>query len=130
MALDRTHDVSHVPYHVKDIKALADIFNDAVRAAFPNRKLSRYREVSCLLLSWKDDDLGVIEEVTELQDVLGNDYAFYVETWEIPTAKAHNSLATKLLDFINAHEGKDNLLIVYYGGHGRMDDDRQSVWSW
>ena len=26
-------------------------------------------------------------------------------------------------------EGRDSLLIVYYGGHGYMNDDRQCVWS-
>ena len=130
MSLDRTHDISHTPCHVRDIGVLGDILNSAASAAFPNRGLSRYKEVYALLLSWEDDNLGVVKEVAELQQVLTDVYHFEVEAWKIPSAKSHNSLATKILGFINEYDSESNLLIIYYGGHGYMNDDRQCVWCW
>lgn len=130
MPPDRTHDISHTPCHVRDIGVLSDILNSAASAAFPNRGFSRYKEVHALLLSWEDDNLGVIDEVIELEDVFRHTYRFEVEVWRIPTGRSHNSLAAKILGFLNDYESKDNLLIVYYGGHGYMNDDPQCVWSW
>ena len=130
MAIDRTHDISNTPFHVRDIKALGEVLTNAAEAAFPNRGVSRYKEVHTLLLSWEDDNLGVADEIDELGDVFRNLYSFDVEEWKIPSKRSHNSLAAKVLGFLDDYESKDNLLIVYYGGHGEMNDDRQCVWSW
>ena len=130
MASDRTHDISNTPFHVRDIKALGEILTNAAEAAFPNRGVSRYKEVHTLLLSWEDDNLGVADEIDELRDVFRNLYSFEAEEWKIPSKRSHNSLAAKVLGFLDDYESKDNLLIVYYGGHGEMNDDRQCVWSW
>ncbi|KAL8791586.1 MAG: hypothetical protein Q9195_005850 [Heterodermia aff. obscurata] len=129
MPFDRTHDISNESYHVKDIKAFGEVLTSAAEAAFPNRGVSRYKEVHALLLSWEDDNLGVVDEVKELGDVFRSLYGFTTETWKIPSKRSHNSLAAKILGFLDDHESKDNLLIVYYGGHGEMNDDRQCVWS-
>ena len=95
MPIDRTHDISNAAYHVKDVKALGKILTDAGNAAFPNRGRSRYKEAHVLLLSWEDDDLGVFEEVTELQDVFRHYYRFETEEWKIPSKRPHNTLALK-----------------------------------
>lgn len=130
MPIDRTHDISRIPYHVKDIGALGLILTSAVTAAFPNRGLSRYKEVHVLLLSWEDDNPGVVNEIGELYEVFRQIYHFEVEGWRIPSERSHNTLAAKLLGFLDDYESQENLLIVYYGGHGSMNDDRQCVWSW
>jgi len=83
-----------------------------------------------LLLSWEDDNLGVLNEIDELDDVFRRIYHFEVERWKIPSKRSHNTLAAKLLAFLDEYESKETLLIVYYGGHGSMNDDRQCVWSW
>ncbi|KAL8818212.1 MAG: hypothetical protein Q9191_007989 [Dirinaria sp. TL-2023a] len=85
MTPNRTHDISNTPYHVKDIEAFGDILNNAATAAFPNRGQSRYKEVHALLLSWEDDNLGVINEVTELDGVFRDLYSFETEEWKIPS---------------------------------------------
>ena len=126
----RTHDISSTYHHVKDIKAFGDILDEAATAAFPNRGLARYKEVHVLLLSWEDDNLGVINEVVELDDVFRNTYHYQTETWKIPSTRSHNSLAAKIVKFLDDYESQDNLLITYYGGHGEMNDDRQCVWLW
>lgn len=130
MPSDTTHDISNVSYHVKDVEALGKVLTSAAEAAFPNRGVSRYKEVHALLLSWEDDNLGVVDEVTELEDVFRNCYRFETEAWKIPSKRSHNSLAAKIIAFVDDYESKDNLLVVYYGGHGEMNDDRQCVWSW
>ena len=130
MPIDRTHDILNIPYHVKDVKALGDLLNSAAAAAFPNQGSSRYKAVHALLLTWEDDNLGVINEVDELEVVFRQTYHFKVEKWKIPSKRPHNTLAAKLLGFLEDFESKDNLLIIYYGGHGSMNDDRQCVWSW
>lgn len=130
MPIDRTHDISNTPYHVKHVAKLEETLNSAANAAFPNRGRSRYEAVHALLLSWEDDNLGVIEEIAQLADVFHDTYHFDVERWKIPSDRSHNSLATKILGFLNDHESGESLLIVYYGGHGSMNDDRQCVWSW
>ena len=130
MPIDTKYDIFKTPCHVKDIQALGDILNSAAKAAFPNRGLSRYKEVHALLLSWEDDTLGVIDEITELGDVFRSIYHFEAEEWKIPGERSHISLAAKILGLLNDYESVDNLLIVYYGGHGCMNDDRQCVWSW
>lgn len=99
-----------------------------MRAAFPNKGRSRYSEVHCLLLSWENDDLGVIKEILELQEVFDRRYNFQTEEWKIPGNRAHNSLAIRLVKFLEEYESEENLLILYYGGHGGMNDDRQCAW--
>jgi len=130
MPVDRTHDISNASYHVKDVEALGKVLTEAGNAAFPNRGRSRYKEAHVLLLSWEDDDLGVIDEVNDLQDVFRQSYNYETEVWKIPGTRSHNSLATRILQFLADYEARDSLLIVYYGGHGLMNDDRQCIWSW
>ncbi len=130
MPVDRTHDISNASYHVKDVEALGKVLTEAGNAAFPNRGRSRYKEAHVLLLSWEDDDLGVIDEVNDLQDVFRQSYNYKTDMWKIPGTRSHNSLATRILQFLADYEAKDSLLIVYYGGHGLMNDDRQCIWSW
>ena len=130
MPVDRTHDISSASYHVKDVQALGKVLTEAGNAAFPNRGRSRYKEAHVLLLSWEDDDLGVIDEVNDLQDVFRQSYNYETEVWKIPGTRSHNSLATRILQLLADHEARDSLLIVYYGGHGLMNDDRQCIWSW
>lgn len=103
---------------------------DRRRNANSKVRKSRYKEIHALLLSWEDDNLGVVNEIDELYDVFRQIYHFEVERWSIPSKRSHNTLAAKLLGFLADYESKDNLLIVYYGGHGSMNDDRQCVWSW
>ena len=137
---DRTHDISLINYHVKDLQSFGERVTEAAAAAFPNsfehedglygRAKCRYKWIHVLLLSWEADDLGVAKEIAELQDTFDNIYHYEVENWKIPSNRSHNSLNRRLTNFIDDYEGEDILLIVYYGGHGNMNDDRQCIWSW
>ena len=115
MSMTRTHDISCVDFHLKDLEKFGHFLEGAANAAFPKR-LPRYTEVHVLLLSWEDDNLGVITEVLELQDVFRQVYSYEVEEWRIPSAHSYKALRKQITGFLNEFEHKDNLLIVYYGG--------------
>ncbi|KAL8703851.1 MAG: hypothetical protein Q9201_002979 [Fulgogasparrea decipioides] len=125
----RTHDISRISYHIQDLETFGDIVTKAAAAAFPSTKKSRYQNVFVLLLSWENDKLGVILELQELDNVLSQKYHFQTEQWKIPDLNSHNALAFRLMEFLKDYTAKENLLLIYYGGHGHMNDDRQCIWS-
>ena len=98
--------------------------------AFPNRgrPSQRYSKVQALMLHWKCDDLFVLPEVEDLEKCLREDYCFETETFAIPSENAHLELMLKLGDMIKKHESDETLFVVYYGGHARIDESRQSTW--
>ncbi|KAL8962147.1 MAG: hypothetical protein Q9193_001414, partial [Seirophora villosa] len=127
---DTTHDISRIDDHVEDVETLGKILNQAVCAAFPRTSQSRYKDVHVLLLSWEDDDLGVATEIADLRRVFDFSYHFLTSHWRIPSHKSHNALVRQVMQLLDESESRDKLLIVYYGGHGKMNEDRQCVWIW
>ncbi|KAL2048673.1 hypothetical protein N7G274_000585 [Stereocaulon virgatum] len=138
--VDRTHDISRINYHVKDLATFGEILTSAAAAAFPDEIASRsqaghgderprYQEIHVLLISWEDDNLGVVKEISELREVFQKTYCYSTKEFQIPSHKSHNALAKQILEFVDEPESKESLLIVYYGGHGYMNDDRQCIWS-
>jgi hypothetical protein len=83
------------------------------------------------MMRWEDDKLGVSREVDKLQDVFQNQYGFNTKRWLIP-ANDHSQLdlTENALDFLRDFDSKDNLFILYYAGHGYINDDRESTWAW
>lgn len=127
---ERTHDFSLTGNHVKDLDAWAQTLNQAVSAAFPGAGGNRYTDVNVLLLSWEDDDLGVATEVSELDFVFRHVYGYRTDQWKIPSTQSHIALARRILDLLTDSASSDKLLIVYYGGHAYMNDQRDCVWLW
>ncbi|KAI1368463.1 hypothetical protein F5Y08DRAFT_265514 [Xylaria arbuscula] len=124
-----THDISRVNYHVKRLPDFAKALEDSAARAFPNRGSSqRYRKVCVLLLHWEVDDLFVLPELEDLETCFQNDFNFETERFTIPSGNAHLELMLKIGAMIKDHESTDTLLIVYYGGHARIDEARQSTW--
>ncbi|KAI1393548.1 uncharacterized protein F4822DRAFT_384986 [Hypoxylon trugodes] len=124
-----THDISRVSYHVKNLPDFAKTLEDSATRAFPNRGGSqRYKKVHALLLHWGCDDLFVQKELDDLEICFREDYSFETETFSIPSDNAHLELMLKVGAMIKEHESNDTLFIVYYGGHARIDESRQSTW--
>jgi hypothetical protein len=73
--------------------------------------------------------LQVEWELNDLAKVF-RDYKFNTETWLIPTKSPLMKIMAKALQFVGDYESEDTLLIVYYGGHARINEARQSTWSW
>jgi hypothetical protein len=83
------------------------------------------------MMRWAQDDLGVAQELDTLASVFQDEYGFNVEEWKIPAdKKSHTSLMQKALDFLDDYDSEDNLFILYYAGHGFINQDRQSTWAW
>ncbi|KAF7533891.1 hypothetical protein G7054_g6701 [Neopestalotiopsis clavispora] len=89
----------------------------------------KYASLHALLLSWQEDDLGVDEEVDKLGFVLLDQYEFDVQYWKIPVKRSTFELTQRVLNWTAEYEGEDELLLVYYAGHGWMDSSRQAIWS-
>ncbi|KZL77234.1 tyrosine-protein phosphatase non-receptor type 6 [Colletotrichum tofieldiae] len=125
-----THDVSRVSYHVKHLDSFAQTLEDSANRAFPNRGRSsqRYKKVQALLLHWGCDDLFVLPELEDLERCLREDYAFNTEIFPIPSESSHLELMMQVGKLIKDHEAQDTLFLVYYGGHARIDESRQSTW--
>lgn len=84
-----------------------------------------------LLIYWEDDDLNVKPEVDDLREVLETTYRFKTDTVLIPSAKSvHLLLMKEVVECVEHWEGSDNLMIVYYAGHGVINDRRQTTFVW
>lgn len=119
-------------YH-SNAKTFKDEVNQAIQGAFPKTDNFRYTAVHVLLLSWEEGDLDppCSEEIRKLCRVFENRYRFAVEEWKIPSdPRSHTLCRNKLSAFVQAHDHRDVLLIVYYAGHGELDRDRRCVWYW
>lgn len=84
--------------------------------------------MQALLLHWKSDDLFVLPELEDLEQCLRVDYNFETETYPIPSDNSHLELMLRIGRLIKEHESPDTLFMIYYGGHARIDDSRQSTW--
>ncbi|KAL8840445.1 MAG: hypothetical protein Q9170_001321 [Blastenia crenularia] len=88
---------------------------------------SRYNDVTVLLLRWEADNLNVDDEVWELEFVFQQDFNFCTETWMIPSEDPEAALTTKLMAFCKGKR-QDQLIILYYAGHGTGTED-ECRWS-
>ncbi|KAH8748552.1 hypothetical protein F5882DRAFT_234875, partial [Hyaloscypha sp. PMI_1271] len=122
-----SHDTSRAQYHIQDVKSFASSLNDASHTAFPNRGRSRYETVNACLIRWEEDELLVEPELKRLSYTF-QDYGFMTKEWHIPTRNSHLDLMMKTGEFIRNADNDKNLFIVYYGGHGRINKERQAEW--
>ncbi|KAK2050823.1 hypothetical protein LZ31DRAFT_561796 [Colletotrichum somersetense] len=125
-----THDVSRVSYHVKHLGSFAQTLEDSANRAFPNRGRSsqRYTKAQALLLHWGCDDLFVLPELEDLERCLREDYGYDTDIFPIPSENSHLELMMQVGKLIKDHEAQDTLFLIYYGGHARIDESRQSTW--
>jgi hypothetical protein len=117
-------------HHEENLHAFVEAANKALEHAYPHPPAGaneRYSQVSVLLLRWKQDDLGVISELRQLQAVFEDAYGFDTESFDIPEEDPEKALASRVLDF-RGTATQDRLLIVYYGGHSDDQNPQHSVW--
>ena len=91
--------------------------------------MPQYTEVHALLINWEEDDLGTITELEDLKSQFETQFHFTSEIWRIPSRLAEDSLERKIGDVKAQHGTEANLLIVYYGGHGKADKNGRSIWK-
>ena len=121
--------------HLDSTQTFVDDFNVAMTGVLA-RSGSPYERVSVLFLRWEYDvflepgiNNGVQGEIDKLELVFANDYGFDTETYLIPSENSQRSLQKKIYSFQEAHEKRSGLLLVYYGGHGVLNELNQSIWQ-
>ncbi|KAF9701011.1 hypothetical protein EKO04_000601 [Ascochyta lentis] len=80
-----------------------------------------YSHVSVLIIKWADelDELKTKAEAQELEAVFRDRFRYNTETVELNMkVKPQLQLKSRVSTFIEEHDGPNNLLIVYYTGHG------------
>lgn len=123
-----THDVSYVGAHVPNISTVSQLLQSLVDDDWKSRRHGTYSKVHVLLISWVDDDLGVLRELQDLETVLTSSFNYDVETWGIPRDKSQRRLQERVLQFVNNYEGNDSLLIFYYAGHA-IRASKGPIWT-
>ena len=93
-------------------------------------KPSRYKHVHVLLLYWHEScgDMSTEEEVDELKAVFEHLFQYHTEKAPLVAGSGGRKVQTTInrivSTFIDQYDGPDNLLIVYYAGHGMPDKDK------
>jgi hypothetical protein len=115
------------PANLKDFR---DRLQKARVDIFPSEEGVVYSRVSCLLLSWANEDANVPPkyEVPELAQLFRMAYNFDVDQYVIPSRGSHVAVMAKVQRFLE-DEGPTHLKIVYYGGHGKVSSDGHSKWT-
>lgn len=80
-----------------------------------------------MLLRWAADNLGVIDEVKKLRDLLRSRFHFSAEIWDIPSDDPEDELTAKILRFRKGKQS-DSLILLYYAGHGGGDTE-ECIWT-
>jgi hypothetical protein len=121
--------------HYESFEEFRDTANEALQGAFPVHRQPRNATVSVLMLSWEDDDLGVMSELIRLRQVFDQEYHFDTEIWEIPSQKPTRRLCDKIIEWKESccenqvQQGEPlPLLILYYGGHAEEKVNNHCVW--
>lgn len=97
---------------------------------FRLRRTQRYAAINVLLLTWKDTDLDIADEVDQLKQVFREHFAYFVWHYHIPSENSQTQLALRVVQFISNFGGNDdNLVLVYYGGHGGPAMGTECIWS-
>ncbi|KAF5971703.1 het-s domain-containing protein [Fusarium coicis] len=98
-------------------------------------RTQRYAAVNVLIITWKDHDFGVDfdREVTEVKDMFSKNFNYAVWPFRIPSQDPELSLNVCVAQFIKNFGGADDLLIVFYSGHGGGESNTQArspcIWA-
>lgn len=89
-----------------------------------------YTAVTALLLYWKENDIDPEKEVDAIRKLFEQDFGFASLTFTIPPRRAQQELNREISTFVaNYSNQPDTLILVYYAGHGDVDDDGKSIWA-
>lgn len=98
-------------------------------ARYQQRRVHRYAAVNVLLLTWKDDDIGVAAEVEKLEYMFRDVFNFQTWKYQIPSEGSAATLNAFIAQAIRIYGNEECLLIVYYGGHGE-ESRNKSPCTW
>lgn len=122
---DRAQDLDFA--HTTWYKFKEDLTNVCTKL-FP-RSIPKHARIHVVLINWLEDDLGTTEELMKLEECFKDWFDCSTEVRRIPSSKhVEWELQRTLSNVTGEYHGEDDLLIVYYGGHGEENRDHQSIW--
>ncbi|KAI4714090.1 hypothetical protein J4E89_001540 [Alternaria sp. Ai002NY15] len=82
-----------------------------------------YRNVHVLVIKWQDaiDQLNVRQEVDDLTNVFKKVFNYEVTELQLEEKSPQIQLEMEILNWVYENDDPNNLLIVYYAGHGVYD---------
>lgn len=98
--------------------------------AFRSRRIQRYASVNVLLLSWTDSDLKRDDELNQLEHMFRHVFDYSVHRYLIRSTRSQALLMEYMGRFIVKHAEADDLIILYYGGHGGPTRDSRIPCEW
>ncbi|KAL9084542.1 MAG: hypothetical protein Q9159_005160 [Coniocarpon cinnabarinum] len=117
--------------HLENFERFFQDLNKAAKSILP-RVSRKYSGVVVLLIRWEYDDLDTETEINDLEQLFRDAYHYRTETYLIPSIDSTTELEQRLLSFRTTYDTGDNLLVLYYGGHGSLEPGKQnagrSVW--
>lgn len=112
---------------LKKFEEFADAVYKSLEELLANRRFGLYNSVHVLLLAWGPPE---IELLKQLGEVFENKLNFTTECYTITRNDLEEALTLKLEAAVRDHAGADELLIIYYTGHGRLDkDENTTTWQ-
>ncbi len=89
-----------------------------------------YASVTALLLYWEENDISPEQEVNTFRELLEHEFGYASLTFRIPSHRAQQELNRQVSAFIADYSSQvDSLVLVYYAGHGDVDDKGKSIWA-
>lgn len=58
-----------------------------------------------------------------MRKIFAKDFHFETDFYQIPSVKWETALNTKVANFVHEYDSPDNMVIVYYAGHGYVGEE-------
>ncbi|KAH9213151.1 hypothetical protein DL95DRAFT_410511 [Leptodontidium sp. 2 PMI_412] len=84
-----------------------------------------YNGICAIIISWDEDDLDIFEELLGLQAAFQSLNFTSVKMFSIPSKDSFSTLLVELQAQKLKASADGSLLVVYYGGHGRLSTNRR-----
>lgn len=102
-------------------------FNKTLEGHYRHGKTG-YKRVGVLFLSWEEDDMQCKEtEVDALRNLFVEEFKYETDYFLIPKDRWQTALQKRIADLFYEYDSPDCLTIVYYGGHGYVGEETQSL---
>ena len=79
------------------------------------------------MICWKDSAHNQVKQQLKSHATELVAYNFHVDEYEIESARPQQTLSARLLSFLD-YDRPNTLLIIYYGGHGLNNQDKDCIW--
>ena len=97
---------------------------------YRSRRRQGYASVHVLLLSWEASDDTFGEDVRGITRVFRDSFNYVVLPYKIPSKDSQRRLNLHVAQFLSQYGSEDNLIVVYYVGHGAPSALHRSECIW